>query len=468
MSARAPDAPPAASSERDAGGAAATPAEIAKLAEKLRASCEHLRGRTAPDIARALGAAGARFLTPSDELRREALAGLPASSGLSDASSRALLDAMAADWTEARLLRLLAVELGEPCPLDGFVERAGRRSLAVGPSLCVQVAAGGVPGVGVTAVLRSLLVKAPTLLKAARGDALLPALFARALAEVDEALAASLAVRYWPGDSPAHADAALALADVVVAYGSDEAVEAVRARAPVTARFVAYHHRVSVGLVGRDALAPDAIDAAAADVAAAVSAYDQRGCVSPQIVYVEEGGACPPAELAARLAGAMERAEAHRPTGVLDAPSASRLQQARGTAEMIAGGGGGSLYHGGAAAWTVVWEPGDAPETPTAGRFVRVRPIADAAALTAVLRPFAAHLQTVGVAGLGRRLDDVARALGEIGVSRVAPFQAVPYPPPWWHHDGRGPLIDLVRWVDVERTADERPTPPASAAPLAR
>jgi hypothetical protein len=315
----------------------------------------------------------------------------------------------------------------------------------------VQIVAGGVPGVGVTALLRSLVVKGPTLLKPGRGDVLLPTLYARSLAAVDPTLADALAVVYWPGGSTEHEDAALARADVVTVYGSDETVRRVRARSPATARLVEYHHRVSVGIVGREALAPALIEATASDVATAVSMYDQRGCVSPQVVFVEQGGSGSPADFAEAIARALADAETRLPAGRLDTAQASALQQARASAELLAASRHGFVRHGHASPWTVVLESTPQPPMPTAGRFVRVRPVADARELPDLLAPLGAHLQTVGVAGLGDRVEGVARALGEIGASRVAPFGAVAYPPAWWHHDGRGPLLDLVRWVDLER-----------------
>jgi hypothetical protein len=302
-----------------------------------------------------------------------------------------------------------------------------------------------------------LVVKAPTLLKAGGGDGLLPALYARALAEVEASLAESLAVLYWPGESAAHLDAALAMADTVVVYGADDTVAAVRARVPVTTRLVEYHHRVSVGVVGREALSRATVTETAADVAAAVAMYDQRGCVSPQVVYVEEGGACSPRDFAERLASAMRAAEKRWPGGGLAVAEASRLHQARGTSEMMAAEHGGGVHHGGMAAWTVTWEPRDFANVanfasmPVSGRFIRVRPIRDASELPNALLPLATHLQTVGFAGLGNRVEALATALGRIGASRLAPFRAVPFPPPAWHHDGRGPLLDLVRWLDLER-----------------
>lgn len=451
-------------SARAAASDTPSPAYVAQLADSVRATRARLVDLPASDILAALGAVGARFLDPADPLRSEALARLPEESGLSPAMCVAVLDGMAADWTVERLEALVVADLGSSSALDGFVRRGERTAMAVGPALTVQIVAGGVPGVGVNALLRSLVVKGPTLLKPGRGDVVLPTLFARALGAVDPALADSLAVVYWPGGSREHEDAALERADVVTVYGSDETVRAVRARVPVTTRLVAYHHRVSIGVVGREALAPSTVEATAAAVAKSVAMFDQRGCVSPQVVFVEEGGGSTPADFVDRLAGALAELEESLSTGTLGTGAASTLQQARGTAELLSSSTGGLVRHGGPAAWTVVLDTSDAPTTPTAGRFVRVRAIPDADALAELLGPLGPHLQSVGVAGLEMRLERVARALGALGASRVAPFESVAFPPAWWHHDGRGPLVDLVRWVDLATGT----TPPGSSARPAR
>jgi hypothetical protein len=426
-----------------------TPEWVSTLAGELRRAGAPLAERGAAEIAVLLGRVAERLLDPADALRAEALALVPPAAGISPEMAVAVLDGMAADWRADRLMRLMEAELGGAAALDGFVAQHGRRAMAIGPALCVQLVAGSVPGVGVSALVRSLLVKGPTLLKPGRGDAVLPVLFARALREVDAALADAVAVVYWPGGSEALEDAALAKADVVTAYGSDRTVRTLRARAPVTARFVAYHHRVSVGVIGRDALTRAAVRVVASDVARAVALFDQRGCVSPQIVYVERGGEVTAEGFADALADALAELERHLPTGGLGVAEASSLQQARGTAELMESTGSVRVRHGGSAAWTVVLG-GEGAELTPAGRFVRLRSVADLSELPELLEPLASHLQTVGVAGLGDRVERLAGALGKVGASRVAPFAAIPFPPAWWHHDGRGPLLDLVRWVDVE------------------
>ncbi len=447
----------------------ATSELLGELSSALRTAGTHLAARPASEVVDVLGRVGERFLDDGDDLRREALDLLPASAGLSLQMAVAVLDGMAADWTRERLSALMKAEFAQPEALDRIVVSDGpenpRSLMAFGPRLCVQVVAGSVPGVGVNALLRSLLVKGPTLIKPGLGDVVLPVLFANALRREDPAIADAVGLLYWPGGSTTVERAAMADADLVVAYGSDETVASLRNAAPATTRVVAYHHRVGVAVVGRAALegtapgpaAPGAVAAegpgrAAKETARAIAMFEHRGCVCPHVVYVEEGGATSPVVFAEEVATALSELETVLPSVNLDATEAAGLQQARGTAELHAASGAVRLAHGGPwGSWTVLYEEDPVPVPTLVGRSVRIRPIRDASGLPEVLEPIGVHLQTVGYSGLGDRPADLASGLGRIGVSRIVPLRDVSYPPPWWLHDGRGPLTQLVRWVELEQ-----------------
>lgn len=427
----------------------ADPAWVRGLAQTLREARSALARRPVRDLVRILGAAGSRLLDPADPLRAEALATLPGTSGLSPQMASAVLDGMAADWTPERLERLLRADFPHPGVLDGFVPRETGKVKAVAPGLCVQVVSGSVPGVGATALLRSLLVKAPTLVKPGRGDVVLPVLVAEAIRAEDPALGEAFAVVYWPGGDDAVEDAALLEADLVVAYGGDRAVRSLRARTPVSTGFVPYHHRMSFGVVGRDGLDARHRTQVASEVAGAVAFFDQRGCVSPQVLFVEEGGEVSPRDFCRELVAAFEALEDHLPGGNLDHAEASALQQLRGTAELMAGAGV-EVHHGGASWWTVIYDPESALGLACVGRVLRVRPVAQVSQVPGFVAPFSSHLQTAAVAGLGPRLEALAEELAAVGVTRITGFDAAPFPPPAWHHDGLGSLGALVRWVDLE------------------
>ncbi len=432
------------------------PGEVRGVAARLRAAREAaLLERPVASIAEALGRVGRRFLDPDDELRREAVDALPGVNGISPAMARLVVDGMARDWTEERLGRLLEAELGDPAVLDGFREDRrveGRRIRALGPGLSLHVSAGTVPGVSVTSLIRGLLVKSAVLVKPGRGDAVLPVLFARGLREEDPELSGAVAVTYWPGGEAAAEDEALEEADLVVAYGSDATLAGLRGRCPPTSRFVAYRHRLSFAMLGRDALAgPESASDVAGRAARAVAVFDQRGCVSPHLAYVERGGAVDPEEWARELAGALERLEEELPSGPLRSSEASGIQQVRGTAELEAAAGRGAVHHGGSEPWTVLVEPEPGFRPSCLGRVLRVRPVDDLDRGVREAREVGDRLQTVALEGVSPdRRRRLAEALARAGASRITTLERTPWPPAWWHHDGMGALGILVRWIDLE------------------
>ena len=90
---------------------------------------------------------------------------------------------------------------------------------------------------------------------------------------------------------------------MVLAYGSDRSIAALRALCPPDTPLLGYGHRVSFGLMlqGADG------DAAAQGFATDVLLYDQGGCLSPQTIFVE-GDWQRALAFAARLADALAAA----------------------------------------------------------------------------------------------------------------------------------------------------------------
>ncbi len=404
------------------------------------------------DVLSGVGRVANRFLDSSDPIRSRAIDVLVPTAGISKEMASEVLTGMARDWTAERLSELLEREFPDPGVLDEFCRLdEGRTVRARGPFLTLHVGAGTVPGVSVTSMIRALLVKSAVLLKPGLGDVVLPVLFAQALAEEAPELADAVAVTYWPGGSSLLEGLALRRAEAVVAYGGDEAIASLRARTPVTARFIAYHHRLSVGLVGREALTTARAPGVARMAARAVSMFDQRGCVSPHAIYVEEGGAVDPGEWAALLASAMADLEEDLPGGHLTASEASAIHQVRGSAELReASGGGVRVFFSDESFWTVILEDDMGFEPSCLNRVVAVLPTPDLGGVAGALEEVGGHLQTVAVEGAEDRLPMLAEALSQAGATRVTSLEKSPWPPPWWHHDGASVFAGLIRWIDLE------------------
>lgn len=432
------------------------PAQLRKQVEALgEARDRYLAERPVRDVVRVVDRVAARLQDPGDPLRRAAEAALPRITGYSPPMVGLVLDRMTPEWRSDRLRSLLRSELSDPAVLDGFRPRrhAPGRERAFGPRVATHVFSGNVPGVAVTSLVRSLLVKAATLGKTAVGEPLLAALFARGIAEEDPELGSCIAVTYWPGGDDALEEVALRMADVVVVYGGADAVASVRAASPPTTRVLVYGPKLSFGVVGREALAdPHAAEATATEAARDASTFDQQGCVSPHLFYVEEGGAVSPGEWARLLAGAMEAVERELPRGTLVRSEASAIRQLRGEAEFAQLAGSGVELHASTrgTTWTVVYDPGPAFAASCLNRVVRVKPVASLDEVPLLVSGIGSLLQTVGVAAPAGRTGALASALGRAGASRVCPLGKMAWPPGTWHHDGHPPLGELLRWCDLE------------------
>lgn len=432
------------------------PDQVRSLAAGLRQAREReLLPRTNRSLVGVLGRVGTRFLDRGDPLRREALEGLPATAGVSGPMAREILDGMAADWVPERLGALLGSEFPDPAVLERFIAGPSGAALrALGDPLLVQVVSGSVPGVAATALIRGLLVRSATLVKPGRGDLLLPLLWMRGIREEDPGLAEAAGVHYWPGGEPGAReleDAWVAAADRLVVYGGDETVATLRRRARTGVPVVPYPHRISVGLVGRERLEPAVAGVAARAAARAVSLFDGRGCVSPQLLFVE-GSPGEVATWAGRMGEALDEEARALPPGRVSASEAGRIQHLRAVAELRkAAGLGGGVLAGPGTSWTVLLEDDtNELEGSCPGRVVRVVAVRKLETVVPRLRPLSPHLQSAALEVDPERRGGLAEALARVGVPRITTLDRIPWPPAWWHHDGAGPLRLLVRWVDLE------------------
>lgn len=429
--------------------------EAEALIRALAGASEALAARPALELARELGGVGLRFRDPKDPIHREAVERVARETGLSTPMAREIVTGMARDWTPERLERMVRADFPDPLVLDGFrPTEFGGRLRAVGGKLAFHIGAGSVPGVSATSMIRSLLVKCPVLLKPGAGDAVLAPLFAEALAASDPELAGGVAICYWPRGSGGPLEMlALRASDRVVAYGSLELIRLLRTRLPPATPLVAYHHRFSGGAVARECVgtAP-AAESVLRAAARAVAIFDQRGCVSPRIIWVEEGGAVSPPAWAERLLAALELlAPTLPPAGESLAAAASRRQE-RGRWELKeAAGTGHRIFGGSPGGATVLYEtdPLGPLRLPEAGRTVVVRPIESLSRIPEALVPARNVLQTLALAAPPGRVRDLAERLAGCGVTRVTTFEEQPWPPAWWRHDGTGPLHALVRWASA-------------------
>ena len=428
-----------------------TPDQLGAVMERIAAARDdYLAELPVLRVAELLDRAVSRWLEPHSGWRRLAEQLLPIVTGYPEAVIRKGLAGYLATFRLENTRRLLEDELRDPRFLDEFRPRGavGGKARAFGPRLTTHVFAGNVPGLPAQSLACALLVKSASLGKAASEEPLFPVLFVQSLAEVDERLAACFAVTWWPGGTESLEEVAFGRADAVIAYGSEVAIDAVRARVPLGRRFVAYGHKLSFGLVGREWLTAERAPEAARRAGYDLAKYDQQGCLSPHLFYVERGGQVGPREFAALLAEALGEYQQAMPRGRISLEEAAAIRDLRAAYEFRADG---ALFESrGDTAWTVAYDEAPEFEASCLNRTVRIKPVDDALEVAELVHPVRRYLQTVGLGLDSPRLEQLATVIGRLGADRVCPLGRMPDPSPAWHHDGRFNLLDLVRWTDLE------------------
>lgn len=438
---------------------ALTPADLESLSIRLRHAQEtYLASRPIAEIVEAIDCTVQLWLDPQYPYRQQAEALLPVITHYSTPMLRHGLDNLLQGLRKDALWRLLRAELGDPQVLDRFRPRphAGGFTRAYGPQLTTHIFSGNVPALPAWSLVCALLTKSASLGKSASEEPLFAALFARSLWEVCPELGSCLAVCWWQGGNTDLETVAFGHAEAVVAYGSETTISEIQCRVPAATRFLAYGHKLSFGVVGRESLSAEQAVQTARQAAYGVSVFDQQGCVSPHLLYVERGGDVSPQAFATLLAEGMAAMHAELPRGPLPLADSTAIRHLRGTYEcrQLADDRVMLLCSEPGTAWTVIYET-DAPFTASClNRTVRVHPVDDVEDIPARLIPVRSYLQTAGVALPEPRLRELAEALGRLGVTRLCSLDRMPWPTMTWHHDGRGNLLDLLRWVDIEGQSD--------------
>ena len=401
-----------------------------------------LRELPARTIASAIAAAAERWTDADFPPRVRASAAIVERLGYSLPVVDYALDRLFGGITPDAIAAAIAGELGSLEILDGFVERAGAPAAwARGAGAVTIISSDTTIGVAIVPLIFALCAKCAVTVKD-RADALVAA-FAETLGEERAELAAATDVRAWSGGDDDVEAQTLGAARVVVAFGGNDALRAIRGRCAGDATFVPFGHRASAGYVSAAALAGD------------IGGDRRRHRARRPVVRRRR---LPLAARAIRRARRVRRERTLRRR----AGRGVRFQRDRVSERSAQTGARGprrGVYERG----RISRRQRQRARAARARRGVvdRYRP---ACRRTAAVRRRRdpRHLRRprrrcgcvrrftrTAAAGAGRRVADDARALAvALGTVRVTPFGCMQDPPLAGHHGGRPRIGDFIRWID--------------------
>ena len=435
-----------------------TPTLLTEACQAIKNNRErYLLHRSTHSLVLLLSTVAKEWLQPENNFRKAALEMGPEVLGFSRQTLTRGLDAFFKQVTAERLQALIEQDLGQLERLEKFSssgpeERTSRASLAVGPEMIAHITAGNLPSPTLQSMVLGLLVRSAQFVKCAQGKSLLPRLFAHSLYETDRKIGACIELAEWRGGTVELEEALFAEADCVTATGSDATLSAIQQRLPQGKRLVGYGNRVSFAYIASEVLTGLNVRKVAERAALDVAAWNQLGCLSPHVIYVQDGGAVSPEKFAELLADALAEREEAEPRGEVAVEVAAAVTSRRSIYEVRAADSPGTRLWSsrGSTAWTVVYESDAKFQLSCLNRFVYVKTVKDLTETLQSADSFRRKVSTVGLAVPVHRAEEMAGQLGRWGATRVCPLGQMQNPPLGWRHDGRPALAELVTWVDWE------------------
>ncbi len=428
-------------------------AEVPELSGCAGLELRSLRGRSPAELARGLSRLTAIPGTPHGRLERlsDALTEWSDPDGVSQTLARRLLP----EWTGfspgvvAEGIRCQAARWSPPA-IAQAISSAHPRFVGDHPRPAAVMAAGNVPGLAALDLVLSLVAGDPVFVKLPSREPVTATMLAiaitRALGVADGTRPMLLAS--WPGGDPDLERPVFTWASYALVSGTDATVRALVDRwAHTGVRISPMGHRVSAAYLPRDGFD---LDESAWRLAVDVAIWDQEGCLSPHVVFVDR--ALDARAFAERLADRLGRLATELPRGVTPLATRAAIRHRISRAETAALGTGERAVWPVDGGGAVLVERGPLIPSPL-GRAVVVRQVDSPTALWESLEAWSGRLQSLGVGDDPGACLSLVHGLECLGATRLCAIGRMQEPGPgWFGEEVRASAVG----VQVEHETDGR------------
>lgn len=307
----------------------------------------------------------------------------------------------------------------------------------------LHIAPGNMPGLPVYTVLEGLLTGNVNLIKLPHGDKGLSLAAFSLLVEQEPKLAPYIYAFDLPSGETETLKALASLADGLVTWGGDGAIQAARELAGAGCKLIEWGHRLSFAYIS----GYEDRDAELSALAAHIIETNQRLCSSCQVIFLDTESRQEAETFCRDFLPHLEKAAAKRPgpgggaQAILSGHAALLERIVEGQAE------GEILFQG--KGCSVILRPDRELElSPMEGNvLVKLLPQKE---LLPTLRRQKGRLQTAGLICQPEKREDLTSLLSQAGLTRVTRAGGMSLSFPGEAHDGEYPLRRYIRMVDVE------------------
>lgn len=335
----------------------------------------------------------------------------------------------------------LAAELGPDLFGDRTFPKTTAKIYPLGTLL--HIAPGNMPGLPVYTVLEGLLTGNVNILKLPHGDKGLSLAAFRLLTEQEPKLAPYIYAFDLPSKEKDTLQALANLADGIVTWGGDGAIQAARTLAGAGCKLIEWGHRLSFAYISGF----EDREAELSALAAHIIGTNQRLCSSCQVIFLDTESRQEAETFCQAFLPHLEKAAAQRPGP--GGGAQSTLSAHTALLERIVEGktAGETLYRG--RGCSVLLRPDQELELSPMEGNVLVKCLPQTGLLP-TLRRQKGRLQTAGLICAPERREALTALLSQSGLTRITRAGTLSASFPGEAHDGESPLRRYVRIVDIE------------------
>ena len=337
--------------------------------------------------------------------------------------------------------------------LNQFVkhEKLDKYLMAHPKGIILHWLSGNVPVLGMLSLVQGILTKNVNIIKLPlENGAILPKMVAEIMKHrvaIDggkelsgETIFKGVRFVYCPRDDKTSQENLSRIADVRVAWGGKDAVEAViRNPKKYSTKDVVFGPKYSFVVIAKNSISKEEIDDIAYKIALDASIFEQKGCNSPHTVFIEESGNISGIEFAKSLSKGMEKVLKRIPKAPLTPQESLKIINTRSEYEFI-----GEVFASKGTEWSVLYSADEGLADACFNRVLFVRPIKS---LDQVLKYIDHNSQTIGLCISENERFSFAKKATAAGVERITDLGKMSvYDHPW---DGEFPMESFVRWVSL-------------------
>jgi long-chain-fatty-acyl-CoA reductase len=377
----------------------------------------------------------------SSQLKKEAIENLTHMTGYSKEMVELSMQQIDAMISKNYIESVLDYDLGNKHLIDEWIGRGEAFVHCQPRGTLLHILAGNAPVISIMSLMSGIMTKNANIVKLPSRDLVTLSYFVQIFAQVDpnHPITKSTSVVYWPSSDNETTDSFISMANAICVWGDLDAIHAIKSKPHINREVISFGPRRGIHLIGKEVHTSKEIHLIAQKAAHDLVVFDQEGCFSPQLAFIE-GSRENAVAYANALQNALDEETKKFPKGAMTLQQAASITHARAYSSFL----GHHVAHRNNFDYTII-VPHTIEQTRShpLGRTIFLIPVKE---LKDAVPHIGGETQVVAVEPF-HRAKELREELTIKGVDRITHLGKMAYFAHGAPHEGIYPLSRLVRWV---------------------